>query len=147
MTAKGDVLSRHRFASIVEPLRRDATFCARPMFGCVACYLSGRLVLVLADRGEPWQGLLIPSERSAHASILADHPALRVHPVLGKWLYLADDNHRFTTVAAAMLETIASRDERFGVEPPLARLPQRRLARSRRPRANGTKRRLHGVER
>ena len=60
------------------------------------------MVLVLADRGEPWQGLLIPSERSAHASILADHPSLRVHPVLGKWLYLADDTRRFTTMAAAI---------------------------------------------
>jgi hypothetical protein len=132
----------------VEPLTRDATFVARPMFGCVACYLSGRLVLVLADRGEPWQGLLIPSERSAHASILADHPALRVHPVLCKWLYLADGNRRFTTVAVAMLESIVSRDARFGVEPPLARLPRRGLARSPRSGSNGTRRGLHhGVER
>ncbi len=68
---EGDALSRHRFAPITEPLTRDGTFLARAMFGCVACYLSGRLVLVLADRGEPWQGLLIPSERSVHASILA----------------------------------------------------------------------------
>ena len=106
------------------------------MFGCVACYLSGRLVLVLADRGEPWQGLLIPRERSVHASILADHPSLRVHPVLGKWLYLADDTRRFTATAAAIVDRIQARDERFGVEPPLARLPRRPSAR-RRPRASG----------
>jgi len=125
------VLSRHRFAPITEPLTRDGTFLARAMFGCVACYLSGRLVLVLADRGEPWQGLLIPSERSVHASILADHPSLRVHPVLGKWLYLVDDTRRFTATAAAIVDRIQARDERFGVEPPLARLPRRPGARTR----------------
>jgi len=95
------------------------------MFGCVACYLSGRLVLVLADRGEPWQGLLIPSQRSDHPSMLADHPGLRVHPVLGKWLYLADGTRRFAAGAAAIVDRIAARDERFGVDPPLARLPRR----------------------
>ncbi len=128
MANAGDALSRHRFASIVEPITRDATFLARAMFGCVACYVSGRLVLVLADRGRPWQGLLIPTERGAHASILAEHPLLRVHSVLGKWLYLADDTDRFTAAASAILERIQDRDGRFGVEPPLARLPRRREA-------------------
>jgi hypothetical protein len=101
------------------------------MFGCVACYVSGRLVLVLADRGKPWQGLLIPTERSAHASIVAEHPELRRHPVLGKWLYLADDTSDFTAAAAAILERIQARDERFGVEPFLGRLPHRRAGRPR----------------
>jgi hypothetical protein len=95
------------------------------MFGCVACYLSGRLVLVLADRGEPWQGLLIPSERSDHPSMLVDYPALRVHPVLGKWLYLADHTRRFAAAAAAIVDRIEARDERFGVEPPVVCLPRR----------------------
>jgi hypothetical protein len=106
-------------------LTHDGTFLARAMFGCVACYLSGKLVLVLADRGGPWQGLLIPSERSDHRSMLADHPALRVHPVLGKWLYLSDDTRRFAAAAAAIVDRIEARDERFGVEPPLSRLPRR----------------------
>jgi hypothetical protein len=104
------------------------------MFGCVACYVSGRLVLVLADRGKAWQGLLVPTERGAHASILAEHPELSAHPVLGKWLYLADDSPDFTAAAAAILERIQARDERFGVEPFLGRLPRRRAARAR-PRA------------
>ncbi|MET0152752.1 MAG: hypothetical protein ABW298_09120 [Candidatus Binatia bacterium] len=110
------------------------------MFGCVACYVSGRLVLVLADRGKPWQGLLIPTERGAHATIVAEHPELRVHPVLGKWLYLADDAHRFAAAAAAILERIQARDERFGVEPPVGRLPRRRETRPRprRPRGGGS---------
>ena len=95
------------------------------MFGCVACYLSGRLVLVLADRGEPWQGLLIPSERSDHRSILDDHPALRAHPVLGKWLYLAEDYRGFAAAAASVVDRIRARDVRFGVEPPVSRLPRR----------------------
>src|SRR5206468_1675163 len=68
----GDALSRHRFRALIDPLTAEASFVARPMFGCVGCYMNGRLVLVLADRSEPWQGLLVPTEKSLHRSLLAD---------------------------------------------------------------------------
>ena len=103
------------------------------MFGCVGCYVNGRLVLVLADRREPWQGLLVPTEKATQPSLRRDLPALRVHPVLGKWLYLPQAARGFAAAAAALVERIAGGDERIGVESKIGRLPRpRRLTRSRR---------------
>ena len=96
------------------------------MFGCVGCYLDGRLVLVLADRGEPWAGLLIPTERLFHASLLAEFSVLRAHPVLRKWLYLPHASGGFAFGASEIVERIMGGDERFGVEPELPRLPRMR---------------------
>jgi hypothetical protein len=96
------------------------------MFGCVACYVNGRLVLLLADRREPWQGLLVPTEKSLQASLRRDLPALRVHPVLPKWLYLPHGTRGFGAAAAAIVERVAAGDERIGVESKIGRLPRRR---------------------
>lgn len=60
----------HRW--LLESLESDASFLSRPMFGCLAAYYRGRLVLVLADKVEPWSGVLVPVERSEHVSIQAD---------------------------------------------------------------------------
>lgn len=122
----GDALSRHRFRGLVDPLTKEVSFLSRPMFGCVGCYLNGRLVLVLADRREPWQGLLVPTEKPLHPSLLADFPALRVHPVLRKWLYVPHAAGAFATVARAIVEHIVTGDRRFGVESALPHLPHRR---------------------
>jgi hypothetical protein len=97
---------------------------AKPMFGCVACYVGGRLVVVLADRREPWQGLLFPTERVVHAALLEDFPDLRVHPVLPKWLYLPHGGG-FAASASQIVRRIADGDQRFGVEPDHPRLPRR----------------------
>jgi hypothetical protein len=96
------------------------------MFGCIGCYLDGRLVVVLADRGEPWQGLLLPVERAVHAELRKTFAALRPHPLLGKWLYLPYSGRGFAGTAERVLRRIAEGDPRFGVEPKLARLPRRR---------------------
>ena len=123
---KGDAFSRHRFAAVVEPLTTEPSFLSRPMFGCVGCYVHGRLVVVLADRREPWQGLLVPTEKRAHASILGEFPAVRVHPILKKWLYLPHAVRRFAGAALGIVDRILAGDPRFGVEPPVRRLPHRR---------------------
>jgi hypothetical protein len=124
--APGDALSRHRFASLVDPLRDHPSFVSKAMFGCVACYHGGRLVLLLADRGDPWSGILVPMERSEHASLMADVPALRPHPVLPKWLYLAHNSRGFAAVSGELVRLIAADDPRIGVEPQSPRLPRMR---------------------
>jgi len=96
------------------------------MFGCVACYLNGRLVLLLADRREPFQGLLVPTEKSFQASLRSELPALSVHPMLGKWLYLPHSTRRFAATAASLVEMILGGDERIGVESKGGGLPRRR---------------------
>jgi hypothetical protein len=88
------------------------------MFGCMGCYLYGRLVLVLAARGrEPWNGLLVPTEKKFHQSLRRDHKNLVTHPVLKKWLYLPESHDDFEERTRALVEAILASDPRFGVEP------------------------------
>jgi hypothetical protein len=117
-------LDRHRFAPLVEPLRQLPSFVSRAMFGSVGCYVGGRIVLVLSDRAEPWQGLLVPTEKRRHDALRRAFPELTVHPVLPKWLYLASRVGGFTDVATALVERIAAGDAAIGVEPKV-RLPRR----------------------
>lgn len=87
------------------------------MFGCDAAYLDGLLCLVVADRAEPWNGLLVCTSQAHHASLMAQMPALRPHPELGKWLYLPQGHEDFESLAAAIVRGVRGRDERIGVPP------------------------------
>lgn len=107
----------HPLAWAVEPLRDDPTYLERPMFGCLACYWRGRMVLVLAARKKPFQGILVPCEREHHGALQKDFPGLRVHTVLKKWLYLPEASEEFEEVAGALVEAVLGEDERVGIEP------------------------------
>lgn len=126
--ADHDRLHRHRYGQLIEPLTDAASFLAKPMFGCLACYLHGRLMLVLADRREPWRGMLVPTRREEQPALRAEMPALRVHPVLGKWLYLPESCEDFDEVATRLVALASADDPRLGVES----LPRRRVAARRR---------------
>lgn len=102
---------------ILEPLLDQPSYLERPMFGCLAGYLHGRLVLVLASGAEPWKGVLIPTERQFHQAIQDQFSAVVQHPVLKKWLYLSESSEDFESVAADIVEAVLRNDPRFGVEP------------------------------
>jgi hypothetical protein len=88
------------------------------MFGCRGCYLHGRLVLVLASRGEePWKGLLVPTEKKHHGVLREELPRLGVHPMLEKWLYLPEETEDFEDTASRLVELIKEEDPRVGVLP------------------------------
>lgn len=117
---------------LVEPLTADASYIERSMFGCRASYFRGRMVLVAARSGdEPWNGFLVPTDRSHHESLIASLPALSSHPVLGKWLYLPESRDLFEQTARALVRMIATDDRRVGIEPQLKR--RRRPSRTKRP--------------
>jgi hypothetical protein len=107
----------HPLDWLIEPLVEEASFLRRPMFGCVGCYLHGKMVAVLAAKEEPWCGLLVPVERDQHDAIQADFPALLQHPVLPKWFYLPESHEDFEPLAEAIIELIQNEDPRFGVIP------------------------------
>lgn len=108
----------HPFHWVVEPLSEEPSYIEKAMFGCMGCYLHGRLVLVLAARRrEPWNGLLLPTERRHHQSLRRDHMNLLVHPILKKWLYLPESIEDFEAPARALVESILADDPRIGVEP------------------------------
>ena len=102
---------------LLEPLEDGPGYLERPMFGCLAAYLSGRLMAVVADREPPWSGLLVPTEREHHASLQREFPALRPHPVLGKWLYVPAEDEDFEETAQALTGAMLAGDGRLGVEP------------------------------
>ncbi|EHK63461.1 hypothetical protein [Achromobacter arsenitoxydans] len=102
---------------ILEPLEREAGYMHRKMFGADAAYLDGQLYLIVADRDDPWNGVMVCTSQERHAALLADLPELAPHPVLGKWLYLAQSNESFESIAATLAKLAVARDPRMGVTP------------------------------
>ena len=126
----------HPYAWLWEPLESDPTFVLRAMFGARAVYLGGRMVLCFSAKQEPWRGVLICTDQSHHASLVAEFPSLRSHPILPKWLYLAESVTEFEAVAERLVRLVHGRDPRIGIEPARHKRPRRRAAKPRR-RAGG----------
>ena len=102
---------------VVESLEEEPSYLEKPMFGCLAIYLHGMHMLVLASGEEPWDGLLIPTEHQFHDAILKEFNDVVQHTVLKKWLYLPEATEDFETVASDIVEAVRMNDQRFGVEP------------------------------
>ncbi len=111
----GKAIPRH--AWLWEPLESDATFILRSMFGFKAVYLDGKMMLLFCAKAEPWSGVMVCTERDYHRALMADFPGLKVHPILGKWLYLAESNGDFESAAQKIVRLVRRRDPRFGVIP------------------------------
>ncbi|MBI2512871.1 MAG: hypothetical protein HYV96_12905 [Opitutae bacterium] len=107
----------HRHAWIWEPLESEPGFVLRAMFGAKAVYLDGKIVLCCSTGEEPWCGVLVPTDRAHHDALRAEFPALVVHSVLGKWLYLPESADAFERTATALVGLIRRRDPRIGVVP------------------------------
>ncbi len=105
----------HRHAWLWEPLEPEPTFVLRPMFGAKAAYLDGKLALCFCAGDEPWRGLLICTDRPHHASLVAEFPELRPHPVLPKWLYLPESVDSFERSGTLLVAIARRRDPRVGV--------------------------------
>lgn len=111
-----DRLRRHRYGGLVEELTGEPSLLVATMFGFVTCYLHGRLVLALADKRPPWRGLLVPTAREHHAALRVRVPELKVHPVLGKWMYLRDSAREFEDSAQRLVALVRAGDPIIGVE-------------------------------
>jgi hypothetical protein len=108
-------VNRHRW--VFEPLEELPGFVERRMFGALAGYLNGLLVLVLCDSEEPWRGVMVPAERENHAALIAAFPVLSPHPILGKWLYLPESASSFERDAQKVVERIRQFDPLIGTVP------------------------------
>ena len=130
-----DRLLGHRYGDVVEAIVEEESFVTRAMFGAVACYLHGRLALLLADGDPPWDGILVATAREHHESLRTEIPALRVHPILGKWLHLPAGADSFEDDGRRLARLALADDARVGVEPRPRRRPaagRRRIAGRRR---------------
>lgn len=102
---------------IFDKFERESNYIQAKMFGCEAAYIDGMLCLVVADRDEPWNGLLVCTSQEHHAALTEEMPALRPHAVLGKWLYVSQDDQAFEDIAEELTTLVLARDPRVGVEP------------------------------
>jgi len=114
---KSKIKHPHPLQWVLEPLEGEPSFFQKHMFGCQAAYLFGRLVLVLAAKEEPWNGVLVCTSREFHSALIGEHPSLQPHSVLPKWLYLAQSTDGFEETAQQLVLQVLSNDPRIGVEP------------------------------
>lgn len=114
---KHSTTRQNSLAWALEPLERDPNYVHRRMFGSDAAYLDGLLYLIASDRENPWNGVLVATSQERHAALIDDVPNLLQHPVLGKWLYLPQEDEAFESTAAQLVELALARDPRLGVAP------------------------------
>jgi hypothetical protein len=107
----------HPLEWLLEPIENQPTYLRRKMFGCEAVYLKGELMLVLAAGEEPWNGVLVATAREFHPALQSEWSQLRSHPVLGKWLYLPQNDPAFEGIATSLVRSVLRGDTRIGVEP------------------------------
>lgn len=110
-----------------EDFQSHPTFFEKRMFGGLSAYLHGRLVMVLVEdpgdrsyrgktyRFDIWNGIMFPTEKAHHESLMKEFPDLMPHPVLGKWLYLGAPSENFETTARELASRILQDDRRLGI--------------------------------
>ena len=104
---------------LLEPLQSSPLYSTRRMFGGMAAYDQGKMVVVLMENADDaeWNGVLFPTDRPHHESMMKDFSDLVPHTILGKWLYLSMSCENFETAAQEIIERIVRRDSRFGILP------------------------------
>jgi hypothetical protein len=94
----------HPLEWLAEPVQLEPTFVFKSWFGGRSIMLHGKHQLFLTTQGEPWQGVLVCTFHEHQPSLLAEIPALRQHPILGKWLYLPESTETFERDARRLVQ-------------------------------------------
>lgn len=115
--AQFKIKERNPLLYLFEPLERRGDYEHKRMFGCEAAYLDGKLSVILADGEEPWNGLMLATDRAHHASLQTQFKELVSHPILGKWLYLSTQDPEFESLAPTLVAIAQKGDPRIGVQP------------------------------
>jgi hypothetical protein len=106
---------------IFEVFEERASFFTKRMFGGLAVYLFGRMMMVLVEPTKTgrwkWHGVLICTEHAQQPSILEEFPQLAPHNILKKWLYIDSRHEDFEQTMEGVAKAIARDDQRFGIHP------------------------------
>jgi hypothetical protein len=106
---------------IFEVFEEHASFVTKRMFGGLAVYLFGRMMMVLVEPTKTgrwkWHGVLICTEHAQQPSILDEFPQLAPHDKLKKWLYIDSRHEDFEQSMEGVAKAIARDDQRFGIHP------------------------------
>jgi hypothetical protein len=95
----------------------------RPMFGCLAVYISDKIVLILRDKPTHAQdnGVWLATTEKHHESLRKEFPHMRSIGVLGKkvtgWQVLPLDAPDFEESAMHACELVLAGDARIGKVP------------------------------
>lgn len=114
---------------ILEPLLDNPSFYTKGMFGGLAVYYEGLMVLTLTNSNgdrewkgkkydfDLWDGVLVCTSKEHHEFLTTKFKSLISHPVLPKWLYLPMEDPKFESTAQGLVELIAQRDPHIGIVP------------------------------
>lgn len=64
----------------------------------------------------PWDGVLIPTDKSFHEDLKKRYPYLKTQPFLQKWLMIPNSEH-IEEETSPIIDLILKGDERIGVYP------------------------------
>jgi hypothetical protein len=98
-------------------------FETRPMFGCLAVYVQGQIVLILRekDNHKADNGVWLATPEEHHSSLRREFPHMRSIQLVGKkwtgWQLLPADAPDFEAEALRACELIVGRDPRIGKVP------------------------------
>jgi len=106
---------------ICAPIEEHPSFFTKRMFGGLAVYLFGRMMMVLVQPTTTgrwnWHGVLICTEHEHQRAIIEEFPRLAPHEFLKKWLYIDSRNDGFETTMEGIAGAMARDDRRFGIHP------------------------------
>ena len=106
---------------IFEVFEHHPSFFTKRMFGGLAVYLFGRMMMILVEPTKTgrwkWHGVLICTEHAHQHAIIAEFPPLAPHEILKKWLYLDSRDEEFEATMEGVARAIARDDRRFGIRP------------------------------
>lgn len=112
-----------------ENFEEHESFYTKRMFGGMAAYCHGKMMLLLAEdaggreyRGttydfDIWNGILLPTYYEHHEKLMDQFPSLIQHPVLKKWLYLPLDTDSFEDDVHEITLKIKRNNKLFGIFP------------------------------
>jgi hypothetical protein len=95
----------------------------RPMFGCLAVYVQGKIVLILRDKRDQTvdNGVWLATTKEHHQSLRREFPNMRSIQVLGKkitgWQVLPADAQDFEEAALHACDLVLAGDPRIGKVP------------------------------
>ncbi len=106
---------------ILQALDEHPSCFTKRMFGGLAIYLFGRMMMILVEPTKSgrwnWHGVLFPTDREHHDGIIREFPELAPHYVLKKWLFIDSRHEDFEPAMERVLKAIARNDQRFGIRP------------------------------
>lgn len=106
---------------IFQVFEDQPSFFTKRMFGGLAAYLFGRMMMILVEPTSTgrwkWHGVLICTEHASQSAILEEFPEFAPHAILKKWLYIDSRHDRFEAVMERVASAMTRNDRRFGIQP------------------------------